>query len=70
MLVLPELDAVTLARLKYHYEQRPVDVKQPDGDQVMIGLLKITITDDEGRAVTPNAPRPRPRRPSGGKTAA
>ncbi|HEY5375649.1 MAG TPA: hypothetical protein VIK01_18350 [Polyangiaceae bacterium] len=43
---LRELDAVTLARLKHHYESRPIDPNQPDGPQLDIGLLRFTFVDD------------------------
>lgn len=42
---IEELDAISLERLKYHYEARPVDAKDPTAGEQKIGLLKITITD-------------------------
>lgn len=51
---VPELDAVTIARLKWHYERRPNDGNAKNTAEVdengenrfkEIGLLRITITD-------------------------
>jgi hypothetical protein len=42
---LPELDSITMARLRHHYDRRPADPKQPDGQQIEIGLLKISVVD-------------------------
>jgi hypothetical protein len=60
VLELAELDAVTLKRLQHHYDQRPVDMKEPNGEQNEIGLLKIEIIDGAPRAPTPNDDGPRP----------
>lgn len=40
------IDAVTLARLQWHYSHRPRNVSEPDGDVLEIGLLKFTIEDE------------------------
>lgn len=52
VLELPELDAITLARLKHHYDRRPVDMKDPNGAQHEIGLLKIEILEGAPRRPT------------------
>lgn len=46
VLELAALDSMTINRLRYHYERRPVDVKDPTGEQHEIGLLRIIITDE------------------------
>lgn len=60
VLELPELDAITIARLRHHYDRRPVDMKEPEGQHHEIGLLKIEILDGSPRVPTPHEDGPAP----------
>ena len=40
---LPYMDAVTLARLRWHYDRRPRNPIDPTSDYLEIGLLKFDV---------------------------
>jgi hypothetical protein len=53
---LDELDNITIERLRWHYDRRPVDAKDKgneDAPHHEIGLMKIEILD--GKAKKPKA---------------
>jgi hypothetical protein len=55
---LSELDSLTIERMRYWYERRPIDAKdkgKEDAPHIEIGLLKITIVD--GAPTSPTPPR-------------